>query len=109
MELFDTLNSSEETIAMLGDRWWPQAGIQGGDKICKRFEAPKCWRSRNGASFRKRCVVSAQMTRANNMRSARSHPPFTRTRGEKGGARKQVARLAHALVSGIDGGSTVKM
>ena len=25
MEEFDTLDSSEKTIAILGDRWWPQA------------------------------------------------------------------------------------
>ena len=24
MEKFDTLDSSEKTIAILGDRWWPQ-------------------------------------------------------------------------------------
>ena len=33
VEEFDTLDSSEKTIAILGDRWWPQAAEQEGDKI----------------------------------------------------------------------------
>ena len=33
MEEFGTLNSSEETIAILGDRWWSQAATQKEDKI----------------------------------------------------------------------------
>ena len=37
MEEFDTLNSSDETIAILGDRWWPQAAKQEGDKNSKKF------------------------------------------------------------------------
>ena len=36
MEEIDTLNSSEETIAILGDRWWPLATKQEGDKITKK-------------------------------------------------------------------------
>ena len=32
MEEFGTLESSEKTIAMLGDRWWPQAAKQEGVK-----------------------------------------------------------------------------
>ena len=35
MEKFDTLDSSDETIAVLGDRWWPQTAKQQGDKISK--------------------------------------------------------------------------
>ena len=31
MEEFDTLDSSERTIAILRDRWWPQAAKQEGD------------------------------------------------------------------------------
>ena len=34
MEKFGTLDSSsEKTIAILGDRWWPQTAKQQGDKI----------------------------------------------------------------------------
>ena len=32
MEGFGTLDSSEKTIAILADRWWPQAAKQEGDK-----------------------------------------------------------------------------
>ena len=37
MKSFDALDSREKTIAILGDRWWPQTAKQEGDKICKRF------------------------------------------------------------------------
>ena len=33
MEKFSTLDISEKTIAILGDRWWPQTAKQEGDKI----------------------------------------------------------------------------
>ena len=35
MEEFDTLliEASEKTIAILGDRWWPQTAKQKGDNI----------------------------------------------------------------------------
>ena len=36
-EEFDTLDSSEKTIAILGDRWWPQAAKQEGDKSRKNI------------------------------------------------------------------------
>ena len=32
MEEFGRLESSEKTIAILGDRWWPQTAIQDGDR-----------------------------------------------------------------------------
>ena len=35
MEKYGTLDSSEKTIAILGDRWWPQTAKQEGDKISK--------------------------------------------------------------------------
>ena len=38
-EKFGTLDSSGETIAILGDRWWPQTGKQEGGEICKGFHA----------------------------------------------------------------------
>ena len=37
MEKFGTLGSSEKTIAILGDRWWPQTAKQEGHKISKTF------------------------------------------------------------------------
>ena len=37
MEEFGALDRSKKTIAILGDRWWPQAAEQEGDKICKTF------------------------------------------------------------------------
>ena len=33
MEEFGTLDSSEKTVAILGDGWWPQAARQEGDMI----------------------------------------------------------------------------
>ena len=38
MEKFGTLdiNSSEKTIAILADRWWPQKAKQEGDKISNK-------------------------------------------------------------------------
>ena len=79
MEEFDTLDSSEKTIAILGDRWWPQAAKQEGDTISKKFlcniwkqrnERPIVGggsiRSRNGAPSRKGCVVNGKMTKASN-------------------------------------------
>ena len=36
MEKFGTLDSSEKTIAILGDRW-PQTANQKGDKISKKL------------------------------------------------------------------------
>lgn len=79
MEEFGTLDSSEKTIAILGDRWWPQTAKQVGDKISKKFlcniwtkrnEHPNVGgvslRSRNGAPSRKGCVVNGLMTKASN-------------------------------------------
>ena len=37
MEEFGRLEGSEQTIAILGGRWWPQAAKQEGDKISKQF------------------------------------------------------------------------
>ena len=37
MEGFDRLESSEKTIAILGDRCWPQTAKQDGDRISKQF------------------------------------------------------------------------
>ena len=74
MEKFGTLDSSEKTIAVLGDRWPPTAKLEEG-KISKNFpsgiwkrrnERPNIGaiRSRNGAPSRKGCVVNGQMTKA---------------------------------------------
>ena len=78
---FDTLDSSEKTIAILEDRWWPQAAKQEGDKTSNMFLC-NTWkrhnghpivggvsinnRSRNGASSRKGCMVNGQVTKAVN-------------------------------------------
>ena len=32
MEEFGRLESGEKTIAILGDRWWPQTAKQDGDR-----------------------------------------------------------------------------
>ena len=37
MEEFGTLHTSEETIAILGDGWWPQAAKQEGGKNSYTF------------------------------------------------------------------------
>ena len=79
MEEFGRLESSEKTIAILGDRWWPQTAKQDGDRISKQFlcstwkkrkERPNVGgvsiRSRNGAPSRKGCVVNGQITKASN-------------------------------------------
>ena len=36
-EFVGRLESSEKTIAILGDRWWPQTAKQDGDSIIKQF------------------------------------------------------------------------
>ena len=79
IEEFGTQNISEKAIAILGDRWWPQAAKQERDKSIKTFlchiwkqsiECPTVGcvsiRSRNGALSRKGCVVNGQMTKAIN-------------------------------------------
>ena len=37
MEEFGRLESSEKTIAILGDIWWPQVVKQDGDRISNQF------------------------------------------------------------------------
>ena len=79
MEEFGRLESSEKTIVILGDRWWPQTAKQGGDRIRKQFlcnvwkkrnERPNVGgvsiRNRNGAPSRKGYTVNGQMTKASN-------------------------------------------
>ena len=34
---FRRLESSEKTIAIPGDRWWPQKAEQDGDRMSKQF------------------------------------------------------------------------
>ena len=46
MEELGRLKSSEKTIAILGDRWWPQTAKQKGDKISKEFLC-SIWIKRN--------------------------------------------------------------
>ena len=81
MEEFDTLDNSEKTIAILGDRWKPQVAKQEGVRLAKSFyqvcvprkqrnERPTVGgvsiRNRNGAPSRKGCVVNGQMAKASN-------------------------------------------
>ena len=88
MAEFGRLESSEKTIAILGDRWWPQTVKQDGDRISrhlvcniwkKRNECPDVGvvsiRSRNGAPSRKGCVVNGQMTKVSNKRVRPPLPP----------------------------------
>ena len=69
MEEFGRLESSEKTIAILEDKWWPQTAKQDGDRTSKQFpcniwkkrnERPNFGgvsiRSKNGAPSRKGCV-----------------------------------------------------
>ena len=76
-EEFGRLESSEKTIAILGDKWRPQTAKQVGDRISKqilcniwekrnerRNVAGVSIRSRNGAPSRKGCVVNGQITKA---------------------------------------------
>ena len=76
VEKFSTQDSSEKTIAILGDRWWPpQTAKQEGEKdkakrfyatYERRFERPNVGgvssRSRNGAPSRKGRVINGQIT-----------------------------------------------
>ena len=80
MEGFGRLESSEETIAILGGRWWLQTAKQDGDRISKQFLC-NTWKKRterpnvevsllgvgmNGAPSPKECVVNGQTTKASN-------------------------------------------
>ena len=73
------LESSDKTIVILGDRWWPQKAKQDGDRISKQFlcsiwkkrnERPNVgdfsMMSKNGARSRKGRMVNGQMTKASN-------------------------------------------
>ena len=74
---FGTIEGSEKTIAIQGDRWWPLAAKQEGDAISKptlrRVWKQRNWRSsvggvsigsRNSDPSRKGCVVNGQITTA---------------------------------------------
>ena len=78
MEESGTLGSREKTIAILGDRRWPQAAKQRGDKTSNNKKIyMNTWkqsnerptlgsvsiRSRDGNLSRKGCVVKYQMTK----------------------------------------------
>ena len=79
MKEFGRLESSEKTVAIVGDRWWPQTAKQDGERISKQFLC-SIWRKRNersnvgGVSIRGRkdapsqkgCVVNGQMPKASN-------------------------------------------
>ena len=76
MEQFGTLDASEITIAIPGDRWWPQVAKPERDKTSKTFLL-SVWKQRNdhpniggvsiyrnGAPSRKGCVINGLMTKA---------------------------------------------
>ena len=46
MEKCGTLDISEEAIAILADRWWPQTAKENGDNMCKTFEC-NIWKKVN--------------------------------------------------------------
>ena len=89
MEEFGRPESSEKTIAIREDRWWPQKAKQDGDRISKQLLC-NIWGKRNkrrnvggvsigswnGAPSRKGCVVNGQMTRANKKEYAPPSPPL---------------------------------
>ena len=50
MEEFGRLECSEKTIAILGDRWWPQTAKRSGDRISEHFSCNT-----------RKSVMSAQM------------------------------------------------
>ena len=88
MEESGRLESSEETVDILGDRWWPQTAKQDEDRMSKqllcslwkkRNERPNVGgasiRIRNGARSRMGCVVNGQMTKASNKMSTPLPPP----------------------------------
>ena len=66
MTSFDALDSRENAIAILGDRWWPKTAKQDGDKICRRFLC-SVWKKRNeyfavgGVSVRSRNGAPSRM------------------------------------------------
>ena len=79
MEEFGRLESSEKTIAITGDRWWPRVAKQEGDKTINSKKFPcinNIWNqrnehpnvggvslwSRNGAPSRKGYVVNCLIT-----------------------------------------------
>ena len=79
IEEFRGVESSEKTIAVLRDRWWPQTAKEDGYRISKQFlcniwkkrnERPNVRgvsnRSRNGSPPRKGCVVNGHMAKASN-------------------------------------------
>ena len=55
MEEFGRLESSEKTIAILGDRWWPQTVKQDGDRISKHYVC-NIWKKRNEHQNGWRCL-----------------------------------------------------
>ena len=115
MEEFGRLESSEKTIAILGDRWWPQTAKQDGDGISKQFLC-NIWkkrnerqnvggvsiRSRNGAPSRKGCVVNGQMTinTSQGKQQMGTPPPKKKYNGQKSVKRVAgvIARLANVTI-----------
>ena len=55
MEEFGRLESSEKTVAILGDRWWPQTAKHDGDRISKQFLC-SIWKKRDERPNVGRCL-----------------------------------------------------
>ena len=76
MEEFGRLESSEKTIAILGDRWWPRTAKQDGGRISKQLIWKKrnersnvggvSIRDENGAPSRNGYVANDQLAKASN-------------------------------------------
>ena len=64
---FGTLDSTEKTIAILGDRWWPKTAKQKGDPISKTFLCDMFKKRYDGTNVgrlyleQERCSVSKGM------------------------------------------------
>ena len=59
MEKVGTLDSSEKTIAILGDRWWPQKTKQQGDKASKKLLC-NIWKSAMSAQMLEVSLLGAE-------------------------------------------------
>ena len=75
---------TEKTIAILGDRWWPQTAKQQGDKISKKFlcniwekktqrRAPKC----------RRCLLGVGTVLGTVLRSNGMHDQWSKDYGKQ--------------------------
>ena len=103
----DALESREKTIAIIGNRWWPQTAEHDGDKICRRFLC-SVWKkrneylnvevslgSRNDAPSPKGCVINGQTTKVSNKRVHLPRPSVRRVRALKGSTHLSPVHTLH--------------